>query len=323
MPRLLDYFPVETTTFQLADWLQQLVYWLRQLAMAAQRQRTVAERDAGLNDEWSSDTECDGVLLDVNMSNWSPSPPPSYPRVEGDGELLGEGQNAWVVACRPPWYRERQPLCVKYYKHGVPQFAWQEYDNMLALQAAGVPGVPRIVGQRTEPLGIVMTRHSNITLLDLLDTDLTRQQTLQVLLQVAATLDTMHDNDLVHNDLHSGNISVDLLPDGGAEAIVLDFEMMSIAGNTRLRNKFRSREREEQEATRARYYPWVAPELYLDGVGTPASDVYSFAYIATLLLGPEDRNLWTLQKALGPPTERPDMKVIKLSLEQRFLTLSP
>jgi serine/threonine protein kinase len=90
-----------------------------------------------------------------------------------------------------------------------------------------------------------------------------------LLIQALQALDYLHQNRTLHRDLKPSNVLVTYNAVGQFQVQVADFGM--------------SRQRDSR-AERQGTLPYLAPELLLDGVGTPAADLFALGVIAYELL---------------------------------------
>src|SRR5256885_10911729 len=101
------------------------------------------------------------------------------------------------------------------------------------------------------------------------------EKKLRKLLDITVGLNFIHDQNLTHQDLHSGNVLNDEYGGGDGDGIdrifISDFGQCSLA-------------KYQKEGKIFGVLPYVAPEVLLGKTYTQASDVYSFGIVAYELL---------------------------------------
>lgn len=196
-----------------------------------------------------------------------------HQRYKPTGTVFSGGMGD-VYLCRDQ-YLERD-IAIKFIKH--PENISRLMDEIVALQAIRSKHVVQIYDllwdEKTRILGIVQEYLIGEDLSSLLKKDLSREEYLKVLFQIASGISDIHEQGLVHRDVKPQNMKFD------QEHIIkiFDFGLARIIGKNNSTLGF----------TGTPYFS--APELYDNNLVhfTQKIDVYSFGIIALFLATASD-----------------------------------
>lgn len=199
---------------------------------------------------------------------------------------LGEGA---FGACYKLNRLEGPSLVIKHFTRGGEAAVQDLKDEVQMLNACQGEGVQKLVGVCPENQALV-TDFAGQSLGHLLDGGLLDEsEKLDVLGQVMNAASRGLKRKICHNDIRENNVCVKKRKTG-VRATLIDYGLASLVGD----NPF----------VGCDSVPWVAPELFRDGVSSSATDTYSLGHLARELephdgFYPEPLSTW-VKNALNP-----------------------
>ena len=178
-------------------------------------------------------------------------------------KTLGDGTYG---CCRLTQWRDHL-VVVKEFKPWVDLQVIRDEVDMLR-KADGAGGTPRLLGVSYHSRLILQEFIMGHTIEHLLSTMmLTDDQWLQVLCKMARGLEDLHMKGIIHNDLKSDNVLVNITVSGRVSVAILDLGIARYTGTVWGCNG------------NPHKYPWMGPEILKGGICSPASDVYGLGFI--------------------------------------------
>ena len=174
-------------------------------------------------------------------------------------------------------------VCVKYCRQSSYEDAVKEAEFIRKLQ--GHPNLPILFGisHKKEAVPYIVTkfhgsqRSTKNTLYSLLSQTPSPYSTndfIQLALECAKGLMHMHNNNILHNDLKTNNVVVEIVNDQPC-AVIIDFGKSCYVGNARVK-RIPIQERDDYR----KRYPHIAPEIVnMTRSQSFASDVYSYGVL--------------------------------------------
>ena len=174
-------------------------------------------------------------------------------------------------------------VCVKYCRQSSYEDAVKEAEFIRKLQ--GHPDLPILFGisHKKEAVPYIVTkfhgsqRSTKNTLYSLLSQTPSPYSTndfIQLALECAKGLMHMHNNNILHNDLKTNNVAVEIVNDQPC-AVIIDFGKSCYVGNARVK-RIPIQERDDYR----KRYPHIAPEIVnMTRSQSFASDVYSYGVL--------------------------------------------
>ncbi|XP_076062444.1 tyrosine-protein kinase Fgr-like [Oratosquilla oratoria] len=191
-----------------------------------------------------------------------------------NGRRLGEGSfaTAFLISVGD------MKVCAKIFRDKASLPSMVEEAEALAVMS-GVPHVPTLFCVTENPVGLV-TSFGGRSLMKLIDRErLSRCHAVNIGLQIAESVQMIHQRGWTHNDIKDDNVVVKkngfLL-----EATLIDFGNAARIGEATYGT----------DSITQITYPHIAPELFQGQTNSSKSDVYSIGYLLATIIPQEDQD---------------------------------